>query len=72
MRLLITLEETFLPRRAPGHNESPDTATGRPASVCESCRSEFIQASGSWINDRTHGVQFNGLVKGHGANYGSR
>src|SRR5689334_14545006 len=32
---------------------------------------EFVQASGSWINDRTHGVQFQSLVpQGHRADDG--
>jgi hypothetical protein len=27
---------------------------------------EFVQASGSWINDRTHGVQFRAFPQGYG------
>src|SRR6201988_466478 len=34
----------------------PITVIGHAAMIAAG---EFVQASGSWINDRTHGVQFN-------------
>jgi exodeoxyribonuclease V alpha subunit len=46
---------------------APITVIGHTAMISAG---EFVQASGSWINDRTHGVQFRSLVpKGDGADH---
>ena len=45
----------------------PITVIGHAAMISAG---EFVQASGSWINDRTHGVQFRAsFLKGDGADY---
>ena len=43
--------------KARGHRELV-TVVGAAATITAG---EFVQASGSWVNDRTHGVQFKAL-----------